>query len=66
MYVVEVWDSETDEIVKVVDAGENRSRAARIERGLQINLNRDLYHTRIRFIKDSSEKNDDTEFAYTE
>ena len=43
---VEVVDSSTDEVVKTLHGSSERV-AARIERGLNINLNHAKYHTRL-------------------
>ncbi len=62
-YVVEVLNSETDEIVKIINAGESRSRAARIRDGLKINLNKDTHYVKIRFVEDNASKLSDDDDA---
>mgnify|MGYP001606336543 CR=1 FL=1 len=55
-YMVDVINRETGELVRQVNAGESRSRAGRIQGGLEINLNHNLYYTKIRFVDMGSVK----------
>ena len=47
MYVVDVIHSETGEVVHTVEVGPAR-KAERVEDGMNINLDHDKFHTRIR------------------
>ncbi len=50
-YVVEVVNRISGSVIRTLVAGESRTRAVRIEDGLEINLNRDIFYVRIRFIQ---------------
>lgn len=43
---IEIVETETNEVVQTIPGGSHRT-AERIERGVNINLNHEKYHTRI-------------------
>lgn len=45
-YLIEIVETETDEVVETMEATSERT-AEKIERGVNINLNHEDYHTRI-------------------
>ena len=47
MFEVKVVESSTGEVVEVLNAIKTERQAEKVERGLLINMNRDLYHTEI-------------------
>lgn len=55
-YKVEIYDRDTKEVVETIEC-RSFDEAERVERGVNINLNRRQYRTRVNYINQRKEEN---------